>query len=130
MMQRGVKSLHCMMQRRVKLMYFADIFPLHHAVVSQILPPHDAAGSQFGSGQPKWQRGVKSKNFRRLPRPLKGQACKKSHMGDLYYHVPMRIIYYNSPSLQLFSDSPRQNKDTFGYGSGVQVGTSDGKNRR
>jgi hypothetical protein len=34
-MQRGVKSYHCIMQR----------------AGSRILPPHDAAGSQFGSGE-------------------------------------------------------------------------------
>ncbi len=39
------------------------------------------------------QWGVKSKNFGRLPRPLKGQSCHKSRMGDLNYPIPKRITY-------------------------------------
>jgi hypothetical protein len=56
----------------------SQILPLHGARGRQIVPPHDAAGSQFGSG------GVKSQNFGGLTGPLKGQSCKKSHMGDYY----------------------------------------------
>ncbi len=40
--------------------------------------------STLCSGESIWQRGVKSKNFGGLPGPLKGQSCKKSHMGDYY----------------------------------------------
>jgi hypothetical protein len=32
-------------------MIFAEIFPLHDAAGNQILLPHDAAESQFGSGK-------------------------------------------------------------------------------
>jgi hypothetical protein len=50
------------MQRKIKSMIVAEIFPLHNEAGSQILPLHDAAGSQillplvaagsqFGSGE-------------------------------------------------------------------------------
>jgi hypothetical protein len=74
-LQRGVKSLCCVMQREVKSMIVAEIFkssycmllrgdacmlylvvgsqisPLNDAAGGQILLPHDAAGSSFGSGE-------------------------------------------------------------------------------
>ncbi len=88
------------MQRRVKFLQNAvgnqilwlhdeagrQILPLPDAAGSQILPPHNAAGSHLTAG-------IKSKNFGRLPRPLKGQSCEKSHMRDLQYPIPMRIMY-------------------------------------
>ncbi len=41
------------------------------------------------SGESIWQQGVKSKNSERLPRPLKGQSCKKTYMWDLQYPSPL-----------------------------------------
>jgi hypothetical protein len=38
-----------MMQQGFKYLIVAEIFPLHDLAGSQILPPHDAAESQFGS---------------------------------------------------------------------------------
>jgi hypothetical protein len=98
-----ISPLHFVAGSQISLLHFAagsQNFPLHDAAASQILPLHDAAGSQilllhdaaksqFGSGE-----SIKSKNSGRLPRPLKGQSCKKkSYMGDLQYPSPMRIMY-------------------------------------
>ncbi len=86
------KSSQCILQRGDVTP--CCILPLHDAAGSQILPLHDAAGSQIlPSGESIWQRGVKSKNFRRPPTPLKGQLLKKSPVGDLHYTSPMRIMY-------------------------------------
>jgi hypothetical protein len=110
MVQQGVKFSYCILQQGdvthccilhggslVSLLHFAvgsQILPLHDAEGSQILLQHDAAGSQFGSGESIWQRGFKSKNFGRLPRPLKRQSCKKCHIwGPLLSPSPMRIMY-------------------------------------
>jgi hypothetical protein len=76
---RGVKSpLHYAAGSQIFLLHDAagsQILPLHNAAGSQILPPHDAVGSQFGS------RESSLKNSGRLPRPLKGQSCKKIIYG-------------------------------------------------
>ncbi len=41
---------------------------------------------KFGNGESN------KKSFKRLPRPLKVQSCKKSHTGVLHYPIPMRTI--------------------------------------
>ena len=46
-MQQGVKSLRCIMQRRIKTKILGKISPLHDAAGSQISPLHHAAGSQI-----------------------------------------------------------------------------------
>jgi hypothetical protein len=100
----------------------SQIFPcfslLHLVVGNQILPLHKWSGesnltatscsreTNLTGEKCSWelkgkisgnisppQYGVKSKNFGRLPRPLKGQLCHKSHMGDLHYPIPKRITY-------------------------------------
>jgi hypothetical protein len=43
--------------------------------------PHDAAEN-------------KSENFGRLPGPLKGQLCKKAHMGDLLPTTYRGLFYF------------------------------------
>jgi hypothetical protein len=61
-MPRGVKSSCCILQRRDVTLFLTlkmqwgikekipgNISQLHDAARSQIIPPHDAAGSQFGS---------------------------------------------------------------------------------
>jgi hypothetical protein len=78
-MQRGAKSYSCMIQRRVNL-------------TAPWCSGKSNLTAAWCSGKSIWQRGVKSQNFGRLPRPLKGQSCKKSHMGDLHYPIPMRIM--------------------------------------
>jgi hypothetical protein len=112
-LQRGVISLRCIMQRGVKLMIGAEIFPLQdaargvkfsysilqlgyvtHCCILQpgvksrrcvLQPGVKSYRCMMQRGVKSYncmmQRGVKSKNFGRLPRPLKGQSCKKSHMG-------------------------------------------------
>ncbi len=51
-------------------------YPLQYAVGSQILLLHHATWSQI------WQQGVKSKNFGRLPWPLKEQSCQNHIWGN------------------------------------------------
>jgi hypothetical protein len=100
-MQQGVKSYHCKMQRGKKKKFSGNISPLHHAAVRFHLPQHDAVGMQRGVKSyhciMQWgvnlAGGVKSKNFRRLSGPLQGQYCQRSHMGELHYPTPMRIMY-------------------------------------
>jgi hypothetical protein len=74
-----------------------QILHLYDAAGSQISPLHDAAGSQIYCRM--MQLGVnlasggQVKTFERIPWPLKGKSGKKSHMGDLHYPIPMRIMY-------------------------------------
>ncbi len=78
-MQQGVKSYQCLMQRGVK--------SYHHMM----------------QGVSIWQRGVKYKNFRRLPWSLKRQSCHEVEAKE---------------------------ENILRCESGAQVDTSDGKNRR
>jgi hypothetical protein len=71
MMQRGVKSRRCILQRGVE----SPRCIMHWGVKSH---------RSIYSGQSISQRGVKSKNFGRLPRPLKGQSCKINHIRGTF----------------------------------------------
>jgi hypothetical protein len=69
------------------------ILALQHAAGSQILLQHHPAGSQV------------KKNFGRLPRPLKEQSRKKSHLGNSFHsellfpeqYFPHFLAKYASP---------------------------------
>jgi hypothetical protein len=117
----GVKSLRYIVQQWIKSMMVAEIFPLHNCSWETNFPTTfcngeiwltAASGSgesnlttawcsgesnlttAWCSGESIWHWGVKSKNFGRFPRPLKGQTCKKTiTYGDLHYSSPMRIMY-------------------------------------
>jgi hypothetical protein len=56
---------------------WSQILPLHNAAGSQILPPYHAPESQFGT-----RESVKSKNFRRLPSPLRDNNVKDHKWGN------------------------------------------------
>ncbi len=64
----------------------SQILPLSDAAGSQILPQHDAAGNQIllphDAGGVNLTAGSKSKNFGRLPRPLKRQSCHEVEAKD------------------------------------------------
>ncbi len=93
--------LHFAVERCDSLLHLAleiQILPLQNAAGSQILPLYDAAGSQIlllndAAWSQSGSRESSLKNFGRRPRPLMGLSCKKSHMGDLHYSIPTRIIY-------------------------------------
>jgi hypothetical protein len=84
-MQRDVKYIPCMMQQRVNSLCC------------------------MMQGESNLVAGSKVKKFRRLPRSLKEQSCKKIAYVELQYPIPMRIIYENSPSLQFWFDSLMHN---------------------
>jgi hypothetical protein len=125
---------------QIFLLHFAagsQILPLHDAAGSQILPPHDAAGSQFGSGESIWQRGIKSKNSERLPRPLKGQLCKKitfivpslsSNLQSFFYSPLHEAAGSQTSNSNNSMNLKQKTKNILGCESGTQVDTSDGKN--
>jgi hypothetical protein len=105
-MQRGVKSLHCKMQRQDRSMISTEI---------SLLP--DKAGrfysqAAFNSRKSNlavewyslesiWQQEVKSTNFGRLPGLLKKQSCKKSQMGRLPSIIPMKTTQENFAMSQI-----------------------------
>ncbi len=123
-MQWRVKSYRCMMQRESNLT------------------------AAWCSGESIWQRGVKSKNSGRLPRPLKGQSCKKNHIwGTFNILVLWESFIKGPPTYNLFL-TPRcimqwgvklqiritlriwnQIWKNLGYESGPKMDTFDEKNQ-
>jgi hypothetical protein len=73
------------------------------------LPPAYCSGesnlSAAKCSEEIWLTPAKGSGVGSPPRPLKEQSCKKSHMAEFQYPMPMRIIYENSPSLQFLFDS-------------------------
>ncbi len=112
----------------------SQIPPLHYAAARQISPLHFAWCSResnfstafcsresnltavWCSGESNltaawcsresiWKRGVKSKNFRRLPGPLKGQSCKKYHIWGTFTIQVLRALCIKALPAYYFLDS-------------------------
>jgi hypothetical protein len=86
-----ISTLYYAAGSQISLLHFSagsQIFRQHYAAGSQILPLHDAAKvksyHRMMQRESIWQRGVKSKNSGRLPRPLKGQSCRKNHIWGTF----------------------------------------------
>jgi hypothetical protein len=81
---------------------------MHAAAESQIslLLLYNTAGKKLPTARCSEESnlavGSQVKNSGRLLGPLKEQLCKKSHVGEVQYQIPMRMIYENSSSFQFF----------------------------
>ncbi len=103
-MQRGVKSLHCIILQGEANLAAALWLPAASCNGMSDLTAAFSSGESnltaaWCSGEsnltPALCSGESSlKNFRGLPGPLKGQSWKKSHIGDYYLHTKVFLTFY------------------------------------